>query len=180
MPQDAPLGRWAGSGAFVLPAAFGRRARDLPVWSFPAPAIFFSAGARRSAPIRATMWRTPPWLRRIRRHMSSPMWTRNANRSWPAWPPGWTGATTQSERYAQTQCLVTGPDDLPTVHPRHWVKTAASSGRLVNFAHSGFVKDWSWDDEGKPLAFSMSCLCRSSVPKREASVMASRMDHALR
>jgi hypothetical protein len=26
---------------------------------------------------------------------------------------------------------------------------------LVNFAHSGFVKDWRWDDEGNPLAFCM-------------------------
>jgi hypothetical protein len=24
---------------------------------------------------------------------------------------------------------------------------------LVNFAHSGFVKGWSWDDEGKPHSF---------------------------
>jgi hypothetical protein len=24
---------------------------------------------------------------------------------------------------------------------------------LVNFAHSGFVKDWRWDDEGKPPCF---------------------------
>jgi hypothetical protein len=44
---------------------------------------------------------------------------------------------------------------------------------------SGFVKDWSWDDEGRPPLLSLSqCLCRSSVPKREASEMASRMDHA--
>jgi hypothetical protein len=26
------------------------------------------------------------------------------------------GSTTHSERYARTQCLVTGPDDLPMVH----------------------------------------------------------------
>jgi hypothetical protein len=37
------------------------------------------------------------------------------------------------------------------------------------------LKDWSWEDEGKPPCFSRSCLCRSSVLKTEASVMASIM-----
>jgi hypothetical protein len=49
---------------------------------------------------------------------------------------------------------------------------------LVNFAHSGSVNDRRWDNEGK--LFSTSYLCRRSVPKREASVMAIRTDHALR
>ena len=35
------------------------------------------------------------------------------------------GPTYQSERYARTQCLVTGPEDLPTVHAKHKQRTAA-------------------------------------------------------
>ena len=50
---------------------------------------------------------------------------------------------------------------------------------LINFAHSGFVNDLSWDDEEKPLASSMSRLCRGR-PEKEAGEMAIRMDHALR
>jgi hypothetical protein len=46
---------------------------------------------------------------------------------------------------------------------------------LVNFAHSGFVNDWGWDDEGKPLALSMMVVlvgflihaCAGVVPKRK-------------
>jgi hypothetical protein len=44
------------------------------------------------------------------------------------------GATTQSERYARTQCLVMRPDDLPTVHAKHRVKTAAHAARLAENA----------------------------------------------
>jgi hypothetical protein len=35
------------------------------------------------------------------------------------------GETTQSGRYARTQCFLTGPDDLPMVHARQQVKAAA-------------------------------------------------------
>jgi hypothetical protein len=43
------------------------------------------------------------------------------------------GKTAQSEPNARTQCLVTGPDGLPTVHAKHMVKNgvcgAARGGR---------------------------------------------------
>jgi hypothetical protein len=43
MPQDAPLVVGWAQDALVLLAAFGRRARGLPVWPRSASAIFFSA-----------------------------------------------------------------------------------------------------------------------------------------
>jgi hypothetical protein len=53
-----------------------------------------------------------------------------------------------------------------------------SSRPLVNFAHSGFVNDWSGTMRESPIAFSMSRLCRSR-PEKEVGEMALRMDHAL-
>jgi hypothetical protein len=32
---------------------------------------------------------------------------------------------------------------------------------LINFAHSGILSDWSWDDEGRPLDFSPPAKLRS-------------------
>jgi hypothetical protein len=41
--EDASLVVGWAQDAFVLPAAFGRRARGLPVWALSAAAIFFPA-----------------------------------------------------------------------------------------------------------------------------------------
>ena len=60
------------------------------------------------------------------------MWMPSGNRSWPASPPGRDGATTQSERYARTQCLVTSASLLPT----------APTPAAVKMRVFGFI-DWS-------------------------------------
>jgi hypothetical protein len=44
------------------------------------------------------------------------------------------GATTQSEPYVRTQCLVTGPEEFASVHENYPVTTAALKVMLADYA----------------------------------------------